>query len=167
MEKEEVVFAAVVLLAIFGAAMYGYYFLYGRTAMVLDIINAKEYLWRARSSIDLEQQANYIEKALESLKGRAGNPNWLWRLPDTDFDLIKNDLAKNIAAAREIAKTETKGSYGYQRAIDNIQEVCIELNEHLDIAIKWCTDYSPSTIIFNIIGWAILIGLLIYLLRSF
>jgi len=145
---------------IFGGCVYVYYFIYGRTALVLDIAYAKEYLWRARASIDLEEQARYMGESLKALEGRRGNPNWLWHLPDTDFDLIKRDLQRNIDMALNISKTESKGSYGYQRAIDNVEEVCVELNEHLDISIRWCTDFQPHVIIQNIIGWAVLIVVL-------
>jgi len=165
--KKDVALLLAIILAVVGIIVYAHYYLYGRTAMAADIVRAKEYLWRARSTVDLEIQADYMQKSLEALKDRTGNPNWLYGFPDTDFSLIKNDLQTNINMAREVAKNETKGSYGYQRAIDNMQEACVELNEHLDAAIGWCTDFLPFNIILNVICWIVFIILVvIYLITS-
>jgi len=145
------------ILCVAGCSVYGYYFIYGKTAIVLDVYQAKEFLWRARASADLKQIADYMNKSLNALKNREGNPNWLWHLPDTDFGLIKKDLEKNVAMALNVSQTEEKGSYGYQRTIDNMQEICIELNEHLDCAIQWMTDFHPTTLTLNLIGWGLMI----------
>ena len=144
-----------IVLGIMGAAVYIYHVSYGAKAITLDIHTAKEYLWRARSAVDLDKQADYMQEALESLDNRHGNPNWIWHLPDTDFELIKSDLQTNIDASREIASNETKGSYGYQRAIDNIEEICIELNEHLDVTINWSASYTPVNVVLNIVLWIV------------
>jgi len=132
--------------------------------MVIDILQAKEYLWRARASINLVEMADYMDKAKTALAARTGNPNWLYHLPDTDFDLIKHDIQKNIEVALNISASEPFGAYGYQRAVDNVQEVCVELNSHLDAAITWCTDRLISTLLLNAVAWTVLIALIVYLL---
>ena len=157
----------IIILSAAGVIVYTHYFLFGRTAMVLDIRQAQEYLWRARASDNLEEIANYMNHALEALHNREGNPNWLWHLPDTDFNLIKHDLEKNIAMALNVSNHESPGSYGYQRCVDNMQEICIELNEHLDEAIRWSTDLNLFNIILNVICWAIyLICWIIFLISG-
>jgi hypothetical protein len=156
--KGRVGLALTIIMMVIGGSVYAYYFAYGRTAMVYDVCQAKEYLWRARSCGNLEDIAAYMGKALKAIEGRSGNPNWLWHLPDTDFDLIKHDIQANMQVALNVSKTEPMGSYGYQRAVDNMQEICVELNEHLDCTIVWLTNLAPSTIILNVIGWAIFIA---------
>jgi hypothetical protein len=144
-----------ITMMVLGISVYAYYFAYGRTAMVFDVCQAKEYLWRARACGDLEEIAGYMSKALKALEHRSGNPNWLWHFPDTDFDMIKHDIEANIKMALNVSKTEPMGSYGYQRAVDNLQEICVELNEHLDCAIDWLTDYHPLTITLNVLCWTL------------
>jgi len=101
----------------------GIHFWYiGRPNSVYDIWKCKDYLWRARASTDLIEIANYFEKALNEIKDRHGNPKWYYPTPDTDFDLIKKTMKQTINNVIEIANKEEKGSYGYQRAIDNIEE---------------------------------------------
>jgi hypothetical protein len=169
--KNKIALSALAALAVFGIAIYAYYFAYGRNSMTLDILQAKEYLWRARASIDLDEMADYMNKAKSAIANRTGNPNWLFHLPDTDFDLIKHDLEINIQTALNISATETVGSYGYQRAVNNLEEVSIELNDHLDASIGWSTDMSPTTIILNAAAWAVFAAIVVYLIlvnrRSF
>lgn len=169
--KNKIALSALVIIGFFGIAVYGYYFAYGRNSMVVDIMQAKEYLWRARASINLDQMADYMSRAETAIADRTGNPNWLFHLPDTDFDLIKHDLDKNIQTALNISATETPGSDGYQRTVNNLEEVSIELNDHLDAAIRWSTDLNPTTIVLNATAWTVLAAILIYLVvanrRSF
>lgn len=162
--KNKIAISVLMVIAILGIAVYGYYFAYGRNSMVLDIMQAREYLWRARASINLVEMADYMNKAKTGLSDRTGNPNWLFHLPDTDFDLIKHDLDTNIQAALNISVTESVGSYGYQRAVNNLEEVCVELNSHLDIAIDWSTNLHPTTILLNAAGWTIFIVLVVYII---
>lgn len=70
---------------------------------------------------------------------------------DTDFDMIKSTLEQSISNTREIAQTEDKGSYGYQRAIDNIEEMIIELAGHLSLTARWIADYTPFNIMLLVI----------------
>ena len=164
--KNKVASSILIIIGVLGIVVYGYYFAYGRNSMVLDILQAKEYLWRARASIDLDEMADYMNKARTALASRIGNPNWLFHLPDTDFDLIKHDIDRNVQAAANISATETIGSYGYQRAVNNIQEVCVELNDHLDGTITWSTDRHPTTLLLNAIAWTIFAATGIYLIVS-
>jgi len=154
------------IVGVLGIVVYAYYFAYGRNSMVLDVLQAKEYLWRARASINLDGMADYMSKAKTAIVNRTGNPNWLFHLPDTDFDLIKHDIDENIQAAMNISATESMGSYGYQRAVNNIEEVSIELNMHLDGAIVWSTDWHPITLVLNAIAWSIFAATGIYLIVS-
>jgi hypothetical protein len=164
--ENKITISILVIIGILGIAVYGYYFAYGRNSMVLDILQAKEYLWRARASINLVEMADYMGKAETALGDRTGNPNWLFHLPDTDFDLIKHDLEKNIEAALNISMTEDVGSYGYQRAVNNLEEVCVELNSHLDAAIDWSTNLLPTTILLNTVAWIIFAVVIVYLIAS-
>jgi len=128
---------------------------FGFIAPVYDIRKSKEWLWKARASTDLNVMADYMDKALDEIKDRHGNPCWFFRTIETDFEIIKTILQQNIMAAREIALTEPKGSYGYQRAIDNIQEVIIEINEHLSICMDWLTIFSIPSIV-QLILWIVI-----------
>jgi len=164
--RNRVALSVLIIIGVLGIVVYGYYFAYGRSSMVLDVLQAKEYLWRARASINLDEMADYMSEAGTAIADRTGNPNWLFHLPDTDFDLIKHDLDKNIQAAIDISATESIGSYGYQRAVNNIEEVCVELNTHLDGAITWLTDWSPTTLLLNAIAWTVFAATGIYLIVS-
>jgi hypothetical protein len=164
--RNKAALSILIIIGVLGITVYGYYFAYGRNSMVLDVLQAKEYLWRARASINLDEMADYMSEAKTAIADRTGNPNWLFHLPDTDFDLIKHDLDKNIQAATNISATEDIGSYGYQRAVNNIEEVCVELNTHLDGAITWLTDWNPTTLLLNVIVWAIFAATGIYLIVS-
>jgi len=44
-----------ITMMVLGISVYAYYFTYGRTAMALDVCQAKEYLWRARACGDLKE----------------------------------------------------------------------------------------------------------------
>lgn len=165
-KKNKIALSALGILAVLGIGVYTYYLAYGRNFMTLDILQAKEYLWRSRASIDLDEMADYMTRARTAINDRTGNPNWLYHLPDTDFDLIKHDLEVNIETANNISETETPGSYGYQRAVTNLEEVSIELNDHLNLAIQWSTDLTPTTIGLNLIAWTIFIAIIIYLIAA-
>lgn len=113
---------------------------------VYDIYKAQQWLMKARASTDLDVIANYITNALAEIQNRQGNPSWWFPTAKTDFGIIKAVLQENINSSREVAQTEAKGSYGYQRAIGNIEEIIIETNNHLGSAIKWLTTASLTTI---------------------
>ena len=161
MNKARVIRVVIVFWIVFGLVVGTYSLAYGFYAVTADIQTAQNYLWRARSCDNLEDIAWYMQKALKALENRHGNPDWLYHLPDTDFDLIKRDLERNIQIALNISKTAEPSSYGYQRTVDNIQEIIVELNEHLDECVAWLTYNSPCTIILVVIYCAVLIALLV------
>ena len=137
-----------------GVGIYSYFI--GFPSASYDVRKAKQWLWKARASTDLEVMADYIQKGLNEIEDRHGNPCWWYATAETDFDVIKSVLQENINSAREIAATEEKGSYGYQRAIDNIEEAVIEVNMHLSATMDWITWKSVLSV-FCFVIWCIVL----------
>ena len=153
MEKlKPVLVSAFITLIATGIILPIYTGFYSFPKTVYDIQKAQEWLWKARASTDLNQMAEYLQKGLDEIKHRQGNPCWYFPTAETDFTIIKNVLEENINSARDVAAKESRGSYGYQRAIDNIEEAIIETNEHLESTKNWLTILSKTTII-GVIVW--------------
>lgn len=95
---------------------------------------SQEYLWRARATNDLYDMEFYLNKSLDMLKPFTGNPAWWFPKPDTDFDLIKQNIFTSAQTCKTIRMNSTPSDLGYQQAVQNLQETIIEINDHLDIA---------------------------------
>jgi hypothetical protein len=153
--KNKVALAILISIGVLGIFVYGYYLALGRNSMVLDILQAKEYLRGAQSSKDLNEMADYLNNATTAISKRTGNPNWLFHQSDTDFELIKFDLQRNVDAARHISKTLCSETHVYQSQVNTIEDLCTVLKAHLDGAVAWLTDWSPTTLLFNAVAWTI------------
>jgi hypothetical protein len=95
---------------------------------------AKEWMWRARATNDLNDMAKYLQKAETLLQDYHGNPAWLYPTPDTDFDLIRTNINESIMNCYKWS-TNATGDMAYQQAVHNLQETIVEVAEHLDSAL--------------------------------
>ena len=107
---------------------------YSNTVYQADI--GKEWLWRARATNDLNDMANYLQKSLDQLESYNGNPKWLYPSPDTDYNLIKDNIRETIRNARTWSN-QTGSSFAYQQAVSNLQETISEIANHIEIANTW------------------------------
>lgn len=99
-----------------------------------DGIQAKEWLWRARATNDLNDMAKYLIKSEEILQDYHGNPGWPYPTPDTDFDFIRTNINETIMNCYKWSGNTTS-DYAYQQAVHNLQETIVEIAEHLDNAV--------------------------------
>uniref|UniRef100_A0A6M3K1C4 Putative glycosyltransferase n=1 Tax=viral metagenome TaxID=1070528 RepID=A0A6M3K1C4_9ZZZZ len=114
---------------------------------IYDINKANGWLKQARSSTDIPEMTRYMELALTEIDGRTGNPAWIWATSQTNFDVIKEVIQTNIEASLDVAETEPRSSYGYQRAIDNLEEAIIDIQTNFNTALNWLTIISLGSII--------------------
>lgn len=121
----------------------------------------REWLWRARATTDLADMAKYLNKSLDQLAPFNGNPCWWFAKPDTDFDLIKGNIIEVRDNAIEWSNL-TGGSLAYQQAVQNLQEVIIEIVEHLDGAIEWVGKPVWITAVWILVPIFIVIGVAIF-----
>lgn len=149
-------FLCLIGLLLVGGVLGVHWMFVGKPGAVYDINKAQEWLWKARASTDLEVMADYMEKGLLEIEHRHGNPSWWFPTVSSDFDVIKAVIQENIDSAREVASIEEKGSYGYQRAIDNIEEATIEVNEHLDTTTIWLSDWTQDKLLLLTL-WAVMV----------
>ena len=163
--KKIVLVSALITLIAAGIILSTYTLVYAFPKSVYDIQKAQEWLWKARASTDLNKMAEYIQKGLAEIDHRQGNPCWYFPTAETDFGVIKNVLEENINSAQDVAAKESRGSYGYQRAIDNIEEAIIETNEHLEATQDWLTILSKTTISALIIWFVLFIVVIVLIWR--
>ena len=95
---------------------------------------AIEWNWRARATNNLVDMATNLNRSIALLVPFQGNPAWVFPTPDTDMDQIRLNLIESRDTALAVAATETIGSFGYQQAVQNLQETIIEINDHLALA---------------------------------
>ena len=107
---------------------------------------AQAYLCLARSSIDLNSIADNLEKAYLEIKDLHGNPCWWYPTKRTDLDYNKEILLENIELARKVANTSSPSEYGYQRCVDNIQEMILDLEDHIEEIKRWYLFSLPNVI---------------------
>lgn len=98
---------------------------------------AIEWNWRARATNNLIDMARYLNESIEILGRFHGNPAWSFPTPDTDLDSIRTNIVESRDTALAVAASESIGSFGYQQAVQNLQETIVEINEHLAIAKGW------------------------------
>jgi len=98
---------------------------------------AIEWNWRARATNNLIDMASNLNRSYAILGPYHGNPSWWFPTPDTDFDQIKANIRESRETALAVAANESIGSFGYQQAVQNLQETIVEINEHLELAKGW------------------------------
>ena len=87
-----------------------------------------------RATNNLVDMATNLNRSIALLVPFQGNPAWVFPTPDTDMDQIRLNLIESRDTALAVAATETIGSFGYQQAVQNLQETIIEINDHLALA---------------------------------
>ncbi len=107
------------------------------TTTTYPLRQAIEWDWRARATNNLVDMAMYLNRSIELLLAYHGNPAWIFPTPDTDLDQIRTNLVESRDTALAVAASETIGSFGYQQAVQNLQETIVEINEHLALAKGW------------------------------
>jgi hypothetical protein len=117
-------------------------------------VQAKEWLWRARATNDLNDMAKYLSKSEDLLQDYHGNPQWLYPTPDTDFDLIRENINESISNCYKWSGNTTS-DFAYQQAVHNLQETIKEIAEHLDSAIG-CIGGNPGMNPLGAMLWIIL-----------
>jgi hypothetical protein len=109
----------------------------------LDV--SKEWLWRARATNDLSDMAKYLNESERILEGFHGNAKWIYQTPDTDFDLIRENIKETIDNALKWSSGNIT-DMAYQQAVHNLQETIIEITTHFDAskeALYWNVARSP------------------------
>jgi len=101
------------------------------------IKQAIEWNWRARATNNLADMATNLNRSLAILGPFHGNPSWWFPTPDTDLDQIALNIGESRDTALAVSASEPIGSFGYQQAVQNLQETIIEINEHLELAKGW------------------------------
>ncbi len=96
-----------------------------------------EWNWRARATNDLVDMAANLNRSIELLMPFHGNPAWIFPTPDTDLDEIRLSLVQMRDTALAVAANASIGSFGYQQAVQNLQETIIEINDHLSLTKGW------------------------------
>ena len=94
---------------------------------------AKEWMWRARATNDLTDMAKYLSTSEELLQDYHGNYNWLYPTPDTDFDLIRQNINETIMNCHKWSAGNIT-DMAYQQAVHNLQTTISEIADHLDAA---------------------------------
>jgi len=100
----------------------------------LDI--AKGYLDRAMASGDVEGMITYSGKALEVLEPYSGNPKWIFPTPDTDFDLIKQNLRECIDRLNTLSELP-RDSDAYQQGLDDVRAKLKVIRDNLKATEDW------------------------------
>lgn len=101
------------------------------------IRQAIEWNWRARATNNLLDMATNLNRSIALLEPYHGNPAWIFPTADTDLDQIRLNIIESRDTALAVAASESIGSFGYQQAVQNLQETIVEINEHLDLAKGW------------------------------
>jgi len=125
----------------------------------------REWLWRARATTDLLDMSKYLNKSLDQLAQFHGNPSWWFAKPDTDFDLIKGNI-EEVRNNAVLWSNLTGGSLAYQQAVQNLQEVIIEIVEHLDGAIDWIGKPAWLTAVWILALIFLMIGFLVFYMKD-
>ena len=125
----------VVCVILYGVAIVGIYD--AGVNKSYPVKQAIEWNWRARATNNLLDMSTNLNRSLVLLEPFRGNPVWWFPTPDTDFDQIKLNIQETRNTAVVVASTEAIGSFGYQQAVQNLQETIIEINEHLDLTLWW------------------------------
>ena len=95
---------------------------------------AIEWNWRARATNNLVDMAANLNRSIALLGPFHGNPSWIFPTPDTDLDQIRQNTVESRDTALAVASSEAIGSFGYQQAVQNLQETIVEINDHLNLA---------------------------------
>lgn len=100
-----------------------------------SVSQAENWVWRARATNDLDDMANYTQKALNILEPYNGNPKWYFATPDTNYDYIKDNLREVIRNCESI--NATADDMAYQQAVSNMQETLVEIADHVNSTVYW------------------------------
>lgn len=98
---------------------------------------AIEWNWRARATNNLVDMATNLNRSISLLEPYHGNPAWIFPTPDTDLDQIRLNLVESRDTALAVAASESIGSFGYQQAVQNLQETIVEINGHIELSKGW------------------------------
>lgn len=98
---------------------------------------AIEWNWRARATNNLVDMAGNLNRSIALLEPYHGNPSWIFPTPDTDLDQIRLNIMESRDTALAVAASESIGSFGYQQAVQNLQETIVEINEHIELSKGW------------------------------
>jgi len=120
-----------------------------------EAVQAKEWLWRARATNDLNDMAKYLGKSEDLLQDYHGNPGWPYPTPDTDFDFIRENINESIMNCHKWSGNDTS-DYAYQQAVHNLQETIKEIAEHLDAAVGNMGS-NPGMNPFGMVVWPMLV----------
>lgn len=136
-----------VLLLIFGIAGAGLWNVAVNTTYPLR--QAIEWNWRARATNNLMDMATNLNRSIALLEPYHGNPSWIFPTADTDLDQIRLNIIESRDTALAVAGNESIGSFGYQQAVQNLQETIVEINEHLALAKGWYVR-TPAAVFLSI-----------------
>lgn len=143
MDKFDRILLAWGLLSILGVVVVGHYFAVGKVQMTYEEYQARAYLTLCKGTTDLATMQEYLQKTLNSLENKQGNPDWLYSLPGTDYANIKHTITKSIEMIDEVLETEEPNSYAYQRTVENILRSVDDTEGSLKSVISWKTDMLP------------------------
>ena len=113
---------------------------------------ARQWLYRARATNDLQDMATYLGNAEVMLKDYHGNPAWLYPRPDTDWDLIRQNINETAMNARKWSLANIT-DMAYQQAVHNLQETISQIADHINAAdtAMW---FSPVINRTGYVAWA-------------
>lgn len=131
------------------------------------IKQAIEWNWRARATNNLVDMASYLNRSLSILEAFHGNPAWWFPTPDTDLDQIRLNIRESRDTALAVATNESIGSFGYQQAVQNLQETVVEINEHLELAKGWFVKTQAALVLGLLYLFLPLAGLITAILAYF
>lgn len=142
---------AIIVTVVFWTALLGQAWSF-HASTVYPADTAMEWLWRARATNDLGNMDTYLQKSLDGLQNYHGNPAMIFPTPDTNYDLIKDNINETIATAKKIANATDVGSMAHQQAVQNLQETVKEIADHLSNA----DSALGINIGINPLGWALM-----------
>ena len=127
-----------------------------------EVNQARDWLDRARATNDLKDMAKYVDESLTILLPFHGNPKWWFPTPDTDFDLIKDNMREVIRNCE--ASSGIQDDFAYQQAVHNLQDTLVQIKDHVAYASSWVFIRPWGAFLLTGLAWvplgtAIVVGL--------
>lgn len=165
MKGESVLVALFLLIMVIAPiALAVHFVIIGLPSGAYDVNKAKGAIARALTTTDLNDQNQYLEKALDYLRDYSGNPKWWYPTIATDYSVIKNNIQICIQRNSEVSHLNAT-DYTYQRLVENNLRTYPEIRTALSIAISWqitTTAFNIIVILSYIIAWIVAIIVVIW-----
>jgi len=100
-----------------------------------QVNKARDWIDRAKATNDLKDMAKYVNTSLAILEPYHGNPKWWFPTPDTDLDLIKDNMKEVIRNCEQ--SSGIQDDFAYQQAVHNLQDTLLQIRSHIADASMW------------------------------